>query len=55
MWGSPDAIGNQQEFEITQKFRFPGYYFARSSMQKVNSDRVRSWLEEDKKRYSVQS
>ena len=35
MWGSPDAIGNQQEFEITQKFRFPGYYFARSSMQKM--------------------
>jgi len=35
LWGSPDAIGNQQEFEITQKFRFPGYYFARSSMQKM--------------------
>ena len=35
MWGSPDAIGNQQELEITQKFRFPGYYFARSSMQKM--------------------
>ena len=35
MWGSPDAIGNQQELEITQKFRIPGYYFARSSMQKM--------------------
>jgi hypothetical protein len=35
MWGSPEAIGNQQELEITQKFRLPGYYFARSSMQKI--------------------
>jgi outer membrane protein TolC len=35
MWGSPYAIGNQKEFEITQKFRFPGYYFARSSLQKM--------------------
>jgi hypothetical protein len=35
LWGSPDAIGNQQELEITQKFRFPGYYFARFSMQKM--------------------
>jgi outer membrane protein TolC len=35
LWGSPDAIGYQQELEITQKFRFPGYYFARSSMQKM--------------------
>ncbi|HBE42211.1 MAG TPA: hypothetical protein DDW27_13560 [Bacteroidales bacterium] len=35
MWGSPDAIGNQRELEITQEIRFPGYYFARSSMQKI--------------------
>ncbi len=35
LWGSPDAIGNQQELEFTQKFRFPGYYFARSSMQEM--------------------
>ena len=35
VWGSPDAIGNQRELEITQEIRFPGYYFARSSMQKI--------------------
>ena len=35
MRGNPDAIGNQQELEITQKFSFPGYYFAISSMQKM--------------------
>jgi outer membrane protein, heavy metal efflux system len=35
LWGSPDAIGNQQELEIIQKFKFPSYYFARSSMQKM--------------------
>jgi outer membrane protein, heavy metal efflux system len=35
LWGSPDAIGDQQELEIIQKFKFPGYYFARSSMQKL--------------------
>ncbi len=35
LWGSPDAAGNQKELEITQKFRFPGYYFARSNMQKI--------------------
>jgi outer membrane protein, heavy metal efflux system len=35
LWGSPDAIGDQQEFELTQSFRYPGYYFAKSSMQKM--------------------
>jgi outer membrane protein TolC len=34
LWGTPDAIGNQKELEITQRLRFPSYYFAKSSMQK---------------------
>ena len=34
LWGSPDAIGNQQELEFTQTIQFPGYYFSKSSMQK---------------------
>jgi hypothetical protein len=35
LWGSPDAIGNQHELEITQRFRFPGYYLTRSSLQNL--------------------
>jgi outer membrane protein, heavy metal efflux system len=35
MWGSPDATGNKQELEITQTFNFPGYYSAKSSLQKM--------------------
>ena len=45
MWGSPDAIGNQQEFEVTQKFNFPGYYFAKSSMQKMQFGQTEIMLE----------
>jgi outer membrane protein, heavy metal efflux system len=48
LWGSPDAIGNQQEFEITQKFRFPGYYFARSSMQKMEFGQSEIMVEKTK-------
>ncbi|MHC1733142.1 MAG: TolC family protein [Bacteroidales bacterium] len=33
LWGSPGSYGNQQEFEVTQRLRFPGYYTSISSMQ----------------------
>jgi outer membrane protein, heavy metal efflux system len=34
--GQPDAIGNQQELEITQSFKLPGYYTSKSAVQKLN-------------------
>lgn len=34
LWGTPENIGNQKELEITQKLKFPGYYMAKTSMQR---------------------
>jgi hypothetical protein len=35
LWGNPDALGNQQEFEVTQSFKLPGYYKSISGVQKL--------------------
>lgn len=49
MWGSPDAIGNQQEFEVTQSFRLPTYYFAKSGMQKLQMEQKVLLVEKSKR------
>jgi len=48
LWGSPDGIGDQQEFELTQSFQFPGYYFAKSSMQKMQFGQSEIMVEKTK-------
>lgn len=49
MFGSPNAIGNQQEFEVTQSFRLPTYYFAKSGMQKLQLEQKSLMVEKSKK------
>jgi hypothetical protein len=41
LWGSPEAIGNQQELEITQKFSSPAIILP--IFTEDNSTEVRSW------------
>jgi cobalt-zinc-cadmium efflux system outer membrane protein len=52
LWGSPDAIGNQQELEITQSFKLPGYYTSKSEVQKLNFKQKQA-LAEKKKRETL--
>ena len=49
MWGSPDAIGNQQEFEVTQSFRFPTYYFTKAGMQELQLEQKVLVVEKSKR------
>jgi len=49
MWGSPDAIGNQQEFEVTQSFRLPTYYYAKSGMQNLQLEQKVLLVEKSKR------
>lgn len=35
LFGSPDEIGDLQEFEIIQPFKLPGYYTSKSAIQKL--------------------
>lgn len=35
LMGSPEAIGDQEEIEITQSFKLPGYYTSKSAIQQL--------------------
>ena len=35
LFGNSEAIGNQQELEITQSFKLPGYYASKAAVQKL--------------------
>jgi outer membrane protein TolC len=48
LWGSPDAIGNQQVFEIMQSFRFPGYYTSKQSVQQLQFEQKEVMVEKAK-------
>lgn len=49
LWGSPDAVGNQQELEITQSFKMPGYYTSKSTVQKLNFQQKQALAEKEKR------
>ena len=49
LWGNPDVIGNQQELEITQSFKLPGYYTSKSAVQKLNFQQKQSLAEKEKR------
>lgn len=36
LWGNAHVAGNQQELEITQSFKLPGYYMAKANVQKLD-------------------
>ena len=49
LWGNPDVTGNQQELEITQSFKLPGYYTSKSAVQKLNFQQKQALAEKEKR------
>lgn len=49
LWGNPDAIGNQQELEITQSLKLPGYYISKSAVQRLNYQQKQALAEREKR------
>ncbi|PRY98873.1 outer membrane protein TolC [Marinilabilia salmonicolor] len=43
--GSPETIGDQQEFEISQSFRLPGYYSSKSDIQQLGYEQMKTLAE----------
>nr|MBD3623517.1 TolC family protein [Sunxiuqinia sp.] len=48
LFGSPEAIGDQKELEITQSFRLPGYYTSKSALQKLDYQQKQALAEKEK-------
>ncbi len=49
LWGNPFADGNQQELEITQLFKLPGYYTSKSAVQQLNFQQQQALAEKEKR------
>jgi outer membrane protein TolC len=49
LFGNPDVIGNQQELEITQSFKLPGYYTSKSAVQKLDFQQKQALAEKEKR------
>ena len=49
LWGNPNDIGNQQEMEIMQSFKLPGYYGSKSEIQKLDYKQKLMLAEKEKK------
>jgi outer membrane protein, heavy metal efflux system len=47
--GSPKTIGNQQEFEISQSFKLPGYYTSRSAVQSLDFEQKLAIAEKERR------
>lgn len=49
LFGNTDAIGDQQELEITQAFKLPGYYISKSAVQKLDFQQKQALAEKEKR------
>ena len=49
LFGNPDALGNQQELEITQSFKLPGYYTSKAAVQKLDFQKKQALAEKEKR------
>ncbi len=49
LWDNPFADGNQQELEITQSFKLPGYYTSKSAVQQLNFQQQQALVEKEKR------
>ncbi|PWD98450.1 TolC family protein [Marinilabilia rubra] len=47
--GSPEAIGNQEEFEVSQSFKLPGYYTSKSAIQQLGYEQKKVLVEKRKR------
>ncbi|WP_062124098.1 TolC family protein [Geofilum rubicundum] len=49
LWSGPDLPGNQKELEITQSFKWPGYYTSKSAIQELNYQQKEALAEKEKR------
>ncbi len=49
LWSGPDLPGQQQELEITQSFKWPGYYTSKSAIQKIDYQQKQALAEKEKR------
>ncbi len=49
LFGSPEVMGDQQEIEITQSFKLPGYYTSKSAVQKLDYQQKQVLLEKERR------
>ncbi|MCU4156124.1 TolC family protein [Carboxylicivirga sp. A043] len=49
LFGNPDNIGDQKEFEIIQSFQLPGYYTSKADLQKLGFQQKQALAEKEKR------
>lgn len=49
LMGSPEAMGDQEELEITQAFKLPGYYTSKSAIQQLGFEQKEALAEKRKR------
>jgi outer membrane protein, heavy metal efflux system len=49
LFGNHEEIGDQQEIEITQSFRLPGFYTSKAAVQKLNFQQKQIMAEKEKR------
>lgn len=50
LFGSPETIGDQQELEVMQSFRFPGYYTSKVDIQDMQYEKKVMIAEQEKRK-----
>ncbi|MFO7933410.1 MAG: TolC family protein [Bacteroidales bacterium] len=50
LFGSPEAIGDQQELEVMQSFRFPGYYTSKVHIQDMQYEQKVMMAEQERRK-----
>jgi outer membrane protein, heavy metal efflux system len=48
LFGNSEAIGNQQELEIMQPFKFPGYYSAKAELQNLQFEQKQLLVKQER-------
>lgn len=48
LFGNSEAIGDQQEFEIKQSFKLPGYYSSKSELQQLQFEQKKALVQKEK-------
>ncbi len=48
LFGNEEAIGNQQEFEVMQSFKLPGYYSSKSELQQLQFEQKKVSVQKER-------
>ncbi|MCA1745871.1 MAG: TolC family protein [Bacteroidales bacterium] len=49
LWSGPDLPGQQKDLEITQSFKWPGYYTSKSAIQELDYQQKQALAEKEKR------